>query len=150
MSSPLLIGRNFIKFYKDCGGTGIMRHIYHIWFFKKFIYFNWTIISLQYCGGFLPYINMNQLRVHVCPPILKHPPTSLPITSLWVVPEHRLWVHCFTHWIALVIYFTYSSEEREEAHQNTGHWRQRKQCEPGYKGIKTHTVLLKSTIIHSG
>ena len=31
--------------------------------FKLIIYFNWKIIILQYCGIFLPYINM----VHMCP-----------------------------------------------------------------------------------
>ena len=25
-------------------------------------------------------------------------PTSLPIPSLWVVPDHWLWVPCFMHW----------------------------------------------------
>ena len=26
--------------------------MYHIFFFKKFIYFNWRLITLQYCSGF--------------------------------------------------------------------------------------------------
>ena len=37
--------------------------------FKKFIYFNWRLIILQYCDGFLPYIDINQPCVHKCPPI---------------------------------------------------------------------------------
>ena len=37
----------------------------------------------------LPFIDMNHTRVHTCPRNLKPPPTSLPIPSLWVVPEHR-------------------------------------------------------------
>ena len=61
----------------------------------KIIYFNWRIIPLQYCNGFLPYINMNQPQVYICPPILN--PTSLLTLSLWVVPEHWLWVPCFMH-----------------------------------------------------
>ena len=28
--------------------------------FLKFIYFSWRLITLQYCSGFLPYIDMNQ------------------------------------------------------------------------------------------
>ena len=33
-------------------------------FFKfKFIYFNWRVITLQYCIG-LPYINMNLAQVY--------------------------------------------------------------------------------------
>ena len=34
---------------------------------------------------FFPYIDMDQPQVHMCPPILKPPPTSLPIPSFWVV-----------------------------------------------------------------
>ena len=36
---------------------------------------------------FPPFINVNQSWVHICPPILNIPPTSLPTPSLWVVPE---------------------------------------------------------------
>ena len=40
--------------------------------FFELISFNWRIITMLWC--FLPYINMNQLQVHMCPP---HPePTS--------------------------------------------------------------------------
>ena len=45
----------------------------------------------------LPYINMNQPRVHMCPPILNSPFTFLPTPSLWAVPEHQFWVPCFMH-----------------------------------------------------
>ena len=39
-----------------------------ILFFKyKFIYFNWRLITLQYCIG-LPYINMNPPQVYTCSP----------------------------------------------------------------------------------
>ena len=38
----------------------------------------------------LPYIDMNQPLVYMCPPILNLPPTSLPTPSLWAVPEHSL------------------------------------------------------------
>ena len=39
---------------------------------------------------------MNQPWVYMCPTIMNHPPTSFP-TSLWIVPEHQLWVPCFMH-----------------------------------------------------
>ena len=29
-------------------------------FLILFIYFSWRLITLQYCSGFLPYIDMNQ------------------------------------------------------------------------------------------
>ena len=40
-------------------------------FFKKLIYFNWRLITLQYCSGFcsfMSYIDMNQPWVYMCPP----------------------------------------------------------------------------------
>ena len=61
-------------------------------------YFNWRLIALQYCGGFchtLTWISMGE-HVYPCP---EPPPTFLPTPSLWVVPEHWLWVPCFMHWI---------------------------------------------------
>ena len=45
----------------------------------------------------LPYINMNQPQVYICPFILDPPPTTHPTPSHWVVPEHWLWVPCFLH-----------------------------------------------------
>ena len=45
-------------------------------FFLIFI-FNWRIIALEYCVGFLPCINMNQLRVYICP-FPFEPPSHLP------------------------------------------------------------------------
>ena len=56
---------------------------------------------------FLPYIDMNQSWVYMCPTVLNSPPISLPTPSLWVVPEHQLWASCIE--FALVIYFTYGN-----------------------------------------
>ena len=34
---------------------------------KKKLCFNWRILTLQYCDGFLPYISMNWSQVYMCP-----------------------------------------------------------------------------------
>ena len=76
-------------------------------FFKKFIYFNWMLINLQYCNGFLPYIDMNQPWLYMCSP--SWAPLSLPSpshpsrSSQCTNPEHP--VSCIEP--GLVICFTY-------------------------------------------
>jgi len=45
-------------------------------FFCKLIYFNWRLITLQYCSVFFPYIDMNQPWVYMCPH--PEPPSNLP------------------------------------------------------------------------
>ena len=62
-------------------------------FALKIIYFNWRIITLQYCDSFG---NTSTWISHTCAPQSWTPSLSLPNLSLWVVPEHRLWVPFFT------------------------------------------------------
>ena len=65
--------------------------------FKKIIYFNWRLITLQYCSGFCHTLTWISHRC-TCVPSLNLPPTSDPIPSPRVIPVHQPWAPCLVHW----------------------------------------------------
>ena len=67
------------------------------------MYFNWRLITLQYCIGFAIHQHESAMGVHVFS-ILNPPPTSLPIPSLWVIPVHHPQASCIEPGLQLVSY----------------------------------------------
>ena len=90
--SPTLEFRFCVSINKNsdfCFGRGIVyfKIIFFNFFKFKFIYFNWRLITLQYCIG-LPYINMNLPQVYILKPLPPSSPYHPSGSSQCTSPKH--------------------------------------------------------------
>ena len=74
----------------------ILKYVAILFLLKKSIYFNWRLITLQYCSDFCDTLTWIS---HGCTCVPHHepPPTFLPIPSLRVIPVHHPWAPCLMH-----------------------------------------------------
>ena len=63
--------------------------LFFCFFVFSFIFISWRLITLQYCSGFLSYIDINQPWSYMYSPSQSPPPTSLSTRFLWVFPVHQ-------------------------------------------------------------
>ena len=64
-------------------------------FFFKFLFL--LYFTLQYCIGFAIHWHESTMGIHEFPNMTP-PPTSHPISSLWIIPVHQAQASCILHW----------------------------------------------------
>ena len=90
--------QNFCNLYGN-PRPQIFKAIFFFFYFFPFIFISWRLITLQYCSGFLPYINMNQPWIYMCSPSWICPLISLRNQSIWF----QSILQSYNNWYSLVM-----------------------------------------------
>ena len=86
----ILSNHVFLWIYAQEQGWWVIQELYFI----KFLFL--LYFTLQYCIGFAIHLHESTTGVHAFPN-MNPPPTSFPITSLWVITMHRPQACCILH-----------------------------------------------------